>query len=52
MPKEPENIKLIGREKTMQALHKAMLSTEASKGAMFLISGEAGIGKTSVLQNV
>lgn len=43
---------LIGRDEPLKMLQKAIEGTESSKGSSYLVSGEARIGKTVLVQEV
>jgi predicted ATPase len=44
--------KFIGREKALKTLKDAMYDSIDGKGKLVLISGEAGIGKTRLIEEV
>jgi predicted ATPase len=45
-------VPFIGRESVLDEMSKAMEEVERKQGSCFLISGEAGVGKTSLSSKV
>ena len=43
---------LVGREDDLEALRAALSDAQAGRGCFVLVTGEAGMGKTSVLNAV
>ena len=43
---------LIGRERELSALHSALVRARSGTGSLALVSGEAGIGKTSLVRSM
>jgi tetratricopeptide (TPR) repeat protein len=52
MPDAKSSLTLLGRDKSLATIRKAMDRAVSSKGSFVLISGEAGIGKTAVISKI
>jgi predicted ATPase len=52
MPDTKASLTLLGRDKSLSTIRKAMDRATSSKGSFVLISGEAGIGKTAVINKI
>jgi tetratricopeptide (TPR) repeat protein len=42
----PGDDRIVGRERELEQLERAMLDAEAGRGSLYLIAGEPGVGKT------